>query len=270
MLISVIIPTYKPGDYLAHLLDALGRQTLPADQFQVIIVLNGDRDPYLSEIQHLMANYPSHQMELVFTPTGGVSHARNVGLERAKGTHICFFDDDDWPSPEYLELLAQEATANGGIVCSNVIAVDESSHEQLPYFQTEAFKRCKGKSGGNLFAYRKFLSTVWGKLIPRQVIGAARFDTRFQLGEDALFMFVISRKVRQMTLASPKAVYYVRMRHSSLSRSHYSWCHRGRVLSHLAIAYFCVWIKAPLSYNFPLFLSREAATLYKLTLDHYE
>ena len=51
MEISVIIPTFRPQDYLWECLDSLFSQTLPKDQYEVIVILNGEREPYHEMIQ---------------------------------------------------------------------------------------------------------------------------------------------------------------------------------------------------------------------------
>ena len=55
--ISVIIPTYAPKDYLWECLDSLENQTLSKDEFEVILVLNGEREPYESMIQKKLPEY---------------------------------------------------------------------------------------------------------------------------------------------------------------------------------------------------------------------
>lgn len=50
MKISVIIPSYKPRDYLFECLDSLSCQTFPHDEFEVVLILNGCKEPYISTI----------------------------------------------------------------------------------------------------------------------------------------------------------------------------------------------------------------------------
>lgn len=56
--ISVIIPTYAPKDYLWECLGSLENQTLSKDEFEVILVLNGEREPYESLIRKNYQNTP--------------------------------------------------------------------------------------------------------------------------------------------------------------------------------------------------------------------
>ncbi len=269
MLLSVIIPTYQPGEYLFHLLDKLCQQTLDASLFEVIMVLNGEPEPFRQQIARYVVEHPSHSLRLVVNDKRGVSKARNRGLDEARGEWICFIDDDDWPSPDYLEQLARQA-ADGTMVCANVVAIDAATGRQQPYFLTDAYRHSYGQPDGSLYTHRHFLSTAWGKLIPRAAIGSSRFNSHFSLGEDSLFMFVISRHIHRMAFTPATVVYHVRLRPGSLSRSRYPWTHRVSVLLRLTVAYLWAWGCAPWAYSFPLLLSRVAATLRKLFMSHYE
>jgi hypothetical protein len=68
-----------------------------------------------------------------------------------------------------------------------------------------------GKKISILNVKRSF-STGWAKLIDRDIISNKRFDTRFQNGEDSLFMFSISNKIKKVQLSGKDSVYYRRVR----------------------------------------------------------
>ena len=102
MKISVIIPTYKPGAYIWECLDSLRNQTLPKEDFELILVLNGCKDPYYSQIQeYIDKNLIGNNVNFIQTDTGGVSNARNIALDVAKGEYITFIDDDDYISASF-------------------------------------------------------------------------------------------------------------------------------------------------------------------------
>lgn len=56
MKVSVIIPTYKPGKYIEQCLKSLYSQTLSHNEFEVIIVLNGDKEPFFSKINEFIVD----------------------------------------------------------------------------------------------------------------------------------------------------------------------------------------------------------------------
>ena len=70
--ISVIIPTYLPKDYLWECMDSLENQTLSKDEFEVILVLNGEREPYESNIRKKLHEYTFTNKLLYSTPNRSV------------------------------------------------------------------------------------------------------------------------------------------------------------------------------------------------------
>lgn len=121
MKISVIIPSYKPQSYIWECLDSLCRQTFPKNDFEVILVLNGCKEPYESQIKEYISKHPDIHWRYFQTDQGGVSNARNIGLDAAKGEYITFVDDDDYVSGVYLKELYKKAGMNV-ISASNTVA----------------------------------------------------------------------------------------------------------------------------------------------------
>ena len=118
MRISVIIPTYKPQAYLWECLDSMVAQTFPKEEFEVILVLNGCTEPYKSDFErYIFTKMAGMNVQFIHTEQGGVSNARNRGLDVAKGEYIAFVDDDDYVSPAYLEELYRVATPDTISLC---------------------------------------------------------------------------------------------------------------------------------------------------------
>ena len=267
--ISVIIPTFKPGDYIFENLDKLRLQTIDHSLFEVIIVLNGSKEPYYSQIEAYVNSCEDLNIRLIFSEKKGVSVARNVGIGESKGQYIAFIDDDDWVSPNYLESLYSRKKGNA-LVLANVKFIDGVSGQQLFYYVTEVYQKLKGKPSPTIFEARSYLSAVWGKLIPRQIIGDDLFPSNYVLGQDALFMFDISWRISGFVLASSDTVYHVRYRAESASHKHRSYWQRLRIIMGVLMKYIKIYLSKPGKYNFPFFLSRLVATLRKLLQRNYE
>lgn len=268
--ISVIIPTFKPGNYLFENLDKLRLQTLDHAMFEVVIVLNGPKEPFYSQINAYINNSCKDlNVRLIYTERKGVSDARSIGIDESRGNYIAFFDDDDWVSPNYLESLFSHRDGNV-VVLANVKMIDDVSGQQLYYYTTEAYQRLKEKPAPSIFEARSYLSSVCGKLIPRQVIGDDRFPSNYVLGEDALFMFYISWRISGFALASEDTVYHVRYRTDSASHKHRSYWQRFRIVMRVLVKYVRIYSGNPRKYDFPFFLSRLVATLRKLLQRNYE
>lgn len=214
--ISVIIPTYKPGDYIFDCFYSLVNQTYAKEDFEVIVVLNGcDESDYIKIDSYLSKT--KLQYSLFRSEVLGVSNARNIGLNYAKGKYISFIDDDDMISPQYLECLLKEG-AFDTIVVSNVYTFVDNLNCLFDDYIGSSYKKMSEKKCLNLFEGRHFLSSACCKLIPAEIIGNRRFNVDFKRGEDALFMAVISDQIKSIRLASSEAIYYRRFRNQSASR----------------------------------------------------
>lgn len=269
MKISVIIPSYKPGAYMEECLDSLCNQTLAPGQYEIIIVLNGCNEPYYGRLHEYIHAHPSHTIRLIQTDTGGVCNARNVGIEQAEGEYIAFVDDDDWVTADYLESMLSHV-GEGIIVATNVHLCNEADGRIMDYFLTKAYAKNAGLKRLTFFSARSFLSNVCCKVIPRAVIDKDRFNTTYKLGEDSLFMFQISRRIKGIRLTKPETIYTVRYRENSASHSSYPYSYRVKLSLRLTCSYFGLYLRNIGQYDFLLFVSRVVATLRKLFYRKYE
>lgn len=216
MEISVIIPTFRPQDYLWECLDSLFSQTLPKDQYEVIVILNGEREPYHEMIQeYLRKNGTGVSVKLLFAQTGGVSNARNIGLDNAEGRFVVFIDDDDKVSPVYLEELYKKADRQTVVISNTYNFNEDNPKEMISVRPTELHSQLSPNGRTNLKTSRRFFFTVWMKMIPMDVIAGRRFDTSFSIGEDSIFMFRISDRIAHTDFTSSDAIYYRRIRENS-------------------------------------------------------
>lgn len=264
MLVSVIIPTYKPTAYIYECFDSLLNQTLEKQFFEILIILNGCNEPFHGNIKRYFEKKESKpQVCIIQTDVAGVSNARNLGISKSKGDFIAFVDDDDWVSPNYLyNLLSHSEEAD--IAISNVLQFDDVAKCRLPYYQTDAYNRCLVLKKMTFYNARSFLSSSCAKLISRKVIAEDRFAQKYVLGEDSLFMFQISKRIKKMSLATSDTIYYVRKRRESASHKPYPYLFRVRLAFSLSYSYLKIYLSAPFRYSFLLLATRIAATMLKL------
>ena len=204
--ISVIIPTYKPNYYIWECLNSIVSQSLDKGNYEVFIILNGDKEPFFTEIESYLKNNNLNNFHLIYTQEKGVSNARNIGLDRAKGDYICFVDDDDFLDKNYLEEMLRVVLkyGNDGIVVSNFLNFDEKTR-----LEKNRMNYILGSKEKNLLKMRKFFSNACGKLIPIRIIADIRFNRKFKNGEDSLFMVELSKNIKYIAV-SEKEIYYNR------------------------------------------------------------
>lgn len=104
-MVSVIVPVYNNTRYLKECIDSLLAQTYY--DVELILVDDGSDDDcarLCDSFRDVAAVY--HK------PNGGVSSARNLGLEKVRGEYVCFVDSDDVISPRYIETLVEMCERN--------------------------------------------------------------------------------------------------------------------------------------------------------------
>lgn len=265
--VSVIVPTFKPKEYLWECLNSLNIQTLNKNDFEVILVLNGCDEPYKSQILGYIDTHKYLNIKFIHTLQGGVSNARNLALDIAQGEYVTFIDDDDLVSPTYLEDLLNKAGTDTIVLCYPYAFNDGSLENQLPYHITDVYELCCRNEEHKISSrIRKYFSGPCMKLIPMNFIQGRRFDCRFKNGEDTLFMFLISDHISKIRFASREAIYYRRNRQNSA-------VNRKRDLKDVLYSnslqirtYIRYYMKSPSKYNLLFLSSRIGGAVYAILL----
>jgi len=103
--VSVVICTYNRDKFIGEALNCLAKQTLPAEQFEVIVVDNKSTDNTAAITKKFIAEHPELNMRYVAEPNKGLSFARNRGIEEAKAAIITYIDDDAEVIPGFLQSI---------------------------------------------------------------------------------------------------------------------------------------------------------------------
>ena len=181
--LSVIVPVYNCAAYLEQCLDSLLAQDV--SRFEVLLVDDGSTDAS-GAICDAYAERDA-RVRVTHKPNGGVSSARNLGLELARGAYVLFVDSDDYVEADFVRLMGEQIGQHDVVVC----AYDRVKVEGAQPFVL-------GSSGALSLdqLYEHTLSTllVGGgccnkafRLEPIRRHGL-RFDTRIAVGEDMLFL----------------------------------------------------------------------------------
>lgn len=121
--VSVIVPVYNVENYLAKCLDSLVNQTL--QDIEIIVVNDGSKDCSEQIIQQYSEKYPN-KIKAFSKENGGLSDARNFGIERATGDYFGFVDSDDYVSETMFEEMLNLAEKHDAeMVICNIQKVDE-------------------------------------------------------------------------------------------------------------------------------------------------
>ena len=216
-LISIIIPVYNVEEYIKECLDSLLNQTYK--NIEIIIVDDGSKDGSGNICDEYAKK--DNRIKVIHKENGGVSKARNVGLDIATGKYITFLDSDDYLFKEGIEALYNLCIENQADISIAGVQDVENGKEtrKNPEFH------CVFDREGVLKAFleeRFFQCVIWAKMYKRGLIGNERFNEDITIAEDFEFLHRVLKKVNKVALDTSKMVYYYRVRVGSLMRQKYN------------------------------------------------
>ena len=102
---SIVVAVYNTGTYLNPCLESLVGQTMPAQDYEVILVDDGSDDPWtVARVDEVAAKH-ANVTAIHIRNSGWPGKPRNVGVDAARGEYVYFVDHDDWLAPDALEKL---------------------------------------------------------------------------------------------------------------------------------------------------------------------
>lgn len=213
---SVIIPVYNAEKTLRRCLDSLLGQSADAE---ILLINDGSRDGSEAICLEYARAHP--RVHTVTRPNGGVSSARNAGLELARGRYVLFADSDDYVAPDYfaaLDKLGQErdydlilfsGCRTDGTTLTPRILGDETacSPEETAGVLSRSY-------------YRKSLNQPWNKRYRLELIRSLglRFHEGISIGEDKLFNLEYALACESCRISSAMLYYIGIEDQNSLSR----------------------------------------------------
>ena len=197
--ISVIVPIYNAIKYLGKALDSLLAISEPS--IEIILVDDGSTDGS----GELCDSVSDARVRVIHKENGGVSSARNAGIESARGEWLSFVDADDSVEPGmYSSLLARTEATGAEIAQCAMLCIDEAGGESIVFSPKRELITDA--------PYSPKLLTKWlcygccSKIYKRSAVGDVRFDTRFAIGEDLMFNLECLKKTNRL-LISPTVGY---------------------------------------------------------------
>ena len=207
-LVSVIIPAYNIEDYIGRCLDSIISQTYK--NLEIIVVDDGSRD-YTGEI---LDNYAKkdRRIKVIHKENGGVSSARNKGIEAAEGDYIGFIDGDDLIEPEMYKTLVdllEEENADIAHCGYQMVFPD-----RIDYYHNTGKKKIQTTEEGlkDLLSGEMIEPGLVNKLYKKELIKNCRLNETVKINEDLLMNY-------QLFKLSQKSVYYDITPYSYMIRS---------------------------------------------------
>ena len=217
-LVSVIVPVYNVEPWLEECLQSIAAQTL--EDFEVIVVDDGSTDAS----GRIADRFSSEDVRftVIHQANGGVSSARNAGIDIAKGKYLSFVDSDDYLEPTMLEKLVHAAEEQGtAIAMCDYAEGDGSTWKRLDIFKDvreevlDEHRFWLGCYGVNPGAY----IYIWNKLFRSDAFSSVRFAEGF-ICEDQIIALDLYHGKASIAIVRD-ALYSYRIRKSGNSRAGY-------------------------------------------------
>ncbi len=222
-LVSIVVPVYNAHDYLPRCIESLLEQTYT--HLEVILVDDGSTDSSGAICDNYTTNPRVH---VIHKPNGGISSARNAGLDVAKGDYITFCDSDDYVHPQMIELLVHTSIEKGCdlTICGISFINDEAyaatsltqydiqdvvTHQTSVLDQRALYQGLF--SGNNFFPY----AVVWNKLFSRSLLDGIRYRGGSHFEDGAFNAEVFQRCQKAYFIDLPLYIYIVH--NTSISHS---------------------------------------------------
>lgn len=232
MKISIILPVYNTEKYLEKCLDSLVNQSYK--DIEIVCVNDGSTDQSLI----ILEKYALEDTRIVIVnkENGGLSSARNAGLEVIHGEYVMFVDSDDWIDTDTCEKALNAALSiNADVVLWSYIREYPDKSLITPLFNNEKkvwmenevsllHRRMVGLTGNELSDPSKgdSIITAWGKLYRREILEKQWFvDTKIIGTEDALFNISVFFNAKKVVFIPDTHYHYFKSNTSSLTKGNY-------------------------------------------------
>lgn len=216
-LVSVIVPVYNVERYLDRCVTSIVNQTYR--NLQIILVDDGspDRCPEMCDEWARK----DERIRVIHKQNGGLSSARNAGLDVAQGMRIAFIDSDDWADSLMIEIMSNwmEAHASVDVVmCGTIKSFENGTENQIDADLPERVFTSDEALHDFLYHRNRMASAVWNKLFDARLFGKEG-GIRFPEGLNSEDYYLLAHVYRVMRgiYFNPRGLYHYRIREDSIT-----------------------------------------------------
>lgn len=194
--VSIIVPVYNKETSLNKCIESLTNQTY--QNIEIILVNDGSTDDSGKICDALAAR--EKRVKTIHKVNGGVSSARNAGLDAAQGEYVQFVDSDDWIESDFTQRMVEEIEKYDAELVISGFTFIENEGVSLKKLEPEIYENTNdwSKDFGTLYQ-NYFLNSPCNKLFLRSRI-KNRFPEKISLGEDCMFVMGYLKQITRIVL----------------------------------------------------------------------
>lgn len=201
--VSVIIPAYNVEKYIKKCIDSVVKQT--HKNLEILVVDDGSRDStgiLLDEIK-----LSDHRIHVIHKENGGVSSARNIGLDVATGDYVTFLDADDYFAEDFVQHMLEMVHKTGADFCISKCFITKEGEKQFPQQTVEKLTNAQGTA---LLLSPDTIVGCNNKLYQRELIekNKLRFSTELFYGEGLFFITTVAQLAKCIAVTNRKIYFY--------------------------------------------------------------
>ena len=222
ILVSIIVPIYNIEKYLERCIESLIKQT--HKNIEIWLIDDGSTDNSRKICDEWMDN--DSRINVIHKKNGGVSSARNVGLNNCKGEYVVFVDADDYVKENYIEVLLNSAVENNcEMAIVNFIEKYSDGREKKVGYTTKSKLLNRKEFLDNLCNKNSYKSGPFNKIFLRKIIveNNILFDENVFYGEDLFFIVEFSQKIERFFYEYDEHLYYYYCREGSATRTTFNY-----------------------------------------------
>ncbi len=214
--ISVIVPVYRVEEYLEACVDSIRKQTY--ENLEILLVDDGSPDGSGALCDALAEQ--DHRIRVIHKENGGLSSARNAGLDAATGEYVSFVDSDDWIAGDMYERLYGLIATHGAQIAAGGLQTSTGKHYDPEYPQNQQIQLfTRMEALGEVTRNRKITNSACDKLWEKHLFDTVRFPEG-ELFEDLKTTYRCLELVETVAY-DPTPVYFYRMTDSSITRGQF-------------------------------------------------
>ena len=189
--ISVIIPVYNTEKYLHRCIDSVLVQTFT--DWEMLLIDDGSTDDSAIICDEYAAK--DERIRVFHKENGGVSSARNLGLDHAQGEWITFVDSDDYIEENFLKSF--DGNLDADLVLGNIQLIRKQEVEEVGSHISPGYYNDIKSGVANCLTNLCFLAP-WGKMFRRQLLLGLHFDESMCISEDTKYVFSFISRSRDL------------------------------------------------------------------------